>query len=222
MSKANQPSQGFDIRFNEAQLKETLDYFKSVGGKTNDVIRVAINKSGPRVRTLASQTIRSEVRLKAKYVNDRLKFVRATNRKLTGKITVPARGRLLSLFSTDAMVANDTISWVKPPPVPARGIRVRVKPKGKIHTFMGDNETVGKPFYLVLKNSRRLGIAARRKTDGPKGGKLKVFYGPSLSQAFNTLLPSFIPQAEERFTKEMEDAVRYLLTKMQAPKEDVI
>ena len=73
----------------------------------------------------------------------------------------------------------------------------------------GDSETTGKPFYLALPNGR-LGIAARRKTPGPKGGKLKVFHGPSLSQVFNNIkedLGEPLAEYQEEQTLKQIDAI---------------
>ena len=206
-------------------LDEALDYFKSVGGKTKDVVRVALNKTATRTKPQISKTIRAEIRLAAKYVNDRLDLRRATNKNLIARIATPSRGLLLSRFSTDPLIAggSDKASWIKPPPVPKQGIRVRVKPGGTIYTFRGDDETVGQPFYMVLQDSRALAIVARRKKPGKKDGMIKVFYGPSLSQAFRTKMDGTIaPAASLRLEVEMTDAVRYLLTKMKVPSEDVI
>ena len=204
-------------------LDEALDYFKSVGGKTKDVVRVALNKTATRTKPQISKTIRAEIRLAAKYVNDRLDLRRATNRNLIARIATPSRGLLLSRFSTDPLVSGDRVSWLRPPPIPKQGIRVRVKPGGTIYTFRGDGETVGQPFYMVLPHSRALAIVGRRRNLGKKDGKIKVFYGPSLSQAFHTKMDGTIaPAASLRLEVEMTDAVRYLLTKMKVPSEDVI
>jgi hypothetical protein len=100
-------SLSYQVEVDSRSLNEALLYFQFLGGATDDAVRVAINKAGPKVRTKASQAIRGQVRLKAKYVKDRLEFKRASLSKLTGRITTPSRGLLLSRYSTSAQVAND-------------------------------------------------------------------------------------------------------------------
>lgn len=205
------------ITANQEQIADAISLFEFVGGNIDDAMRVAINKTAPKIRTAASRAIRDQVRLKAAYVNERLTIRRATRKNLSAAISTPTRGILLSRFSTDAMIANTSISWVSAPPAPAGGIRVKVKPTGSTKTISGHPEIDGKPFYLVLRNSRALGIAGRRKTAGKQGGKFKVFYGPSVSQVFNTVRDDVLPAASSEFQAQLVDAMRYLLVKKFPP-----
>jgi hypothetical protein len=204
----------YTIEPDRESLKEAIELFEFVGGNTSTAVRVAINKAGPQVRTKSSQEIRKSIRLKAAYVNEKLGFKRATNNNLNGRITTPSRGLLLSRFSTNALIADShKVSWIRPPDVPSQGIRVKVKPTGGFKTVRGDNETQGQPFFMVLPNSGALAIAARRKPGhfGPRGGRIKVFYGPSISQVFNRVKDE-VP-ASEIYTKQLIDAMRYVLVK---------
>ena len=116
-------------------------------------------------------------------------------------------------------MSSEKISWFRPPEVPKRGIRVKVKPSGATKSVSGaPGETKGKPFYLILPNSRRVAIAARRATPGPKGGNLKVFNAPSLSQVFNTVRDDVLPEASDIYQAQLLDAMRFLLAK-KFPKE---
>jgi hypothetical protein len=202
----------YDIKVDEAALAQAKALFEFIGGNSNEATRVAINKTGPRIRTIASRNIREQVRLKAGYVNERLKFTRATRNELVGRIRTPSRGILLSRFSTDTQISGDKVSWIKPPPTPPRGIRVKVKPTGAAKVFGGHSDIDGQPFYLVLGNGR-IAIAGRRKVPGPRGGKFRVFYGPSLSQVYDDVKDDVGPEASEAFTREMADAMRYLLNR---------
>jgi hypothetical protein len=209
-------SLSYQVEVDSRSLNEALLYFQFLGGATDDAVRVAINKAGPKVRTKASQAIRGQVRLKAKYVNDRLKFQKASRSKLTGRITTPSRGLLLSRYSTSAQVANDgdKFKFFKPPPVPPRGIRVKVNPSGGTKSLPRDY------FYMILTNSRAVGIVRRRPNGqtGPRGGRYKVAYGKSLSQTFNTVRDDVLPEASQIYEAQMLDAIRYLLQK-RYPKE---
>lgn len=172
----------------------------------------SLNKTVTKGRNDASKEIRKQVRLKAAYVKNRMKVIKASRTKLSARISTPARGLLLSRFSTDTQISGDKVSWLKPPPVPPRGIRVKVKPNGGTKLFLGDSTTKGKPFYLVLKGSRQVAIAARRSSPGKAGGKLKVFYGPSLSQVFTDVKEAISePLSEyqlEQFEKEIDAILR--------------
>lgn len=207
----------YEIRPNEEQIREAVALFEFVGGNIQDAIRVAINKAAPKIRTAASRAIRAQVRLGAAYVNERLQIRRATRGQLSGAISTPSRGLLLSRFSTDAQVASDKVGWFKAPPAPKLGIRVKVKPDGSPAVVTGGNEISGKPFYLALKNSGALAIAGRRRFPGPRGGKIEVFYGPSLSQVFNTVRDEVMPQAQAEYQAQLLDAMRYILVKKYPP-----
>lgn len=200
-------SASFEIRVDEAKLKETIELFEFVGGNTSDAIRVAINKAAPKVKTIASKRIREEVRLTASYVNGKLTVRKATKGRLNGAVLTPMRGLLLSKYSTDAQAASDKIGWIKPPPVPARGIRVKVKPSGETKTMDG-------AFYVVLNkgknNGGQLAIAVR---EGKDRKPIKVFQAASLSQVFGNVRQDVMPDAAGEFEFQMLDAMRYLLAK---------
>lgn len=207
-------SVGYEVRPNEEQLRDAVALFEFIGGNSADAVRVAINKTGPKVRTLSSREIRNQVRLKAGYVNERLKFTKATTRKLSGSIRTPTRGILMSRYSTDTRISGEKVSWLKPPPVPSRGIKVKIKPSQPPKLVSGGSETVGSPWYLVLRGTGgRVGIAARRAVPGPQGGKVKVFHSPSLSQVFEDVKDDVSPEAGEEYTRQLADAMRYLLNK---------
>lgn len=195
----------FNVKVDREQIADAISLFEFVGGNSKDALRVAINQAGPKVRTAAGRAIREQVNLKAAYVNDRLTFKRATRANLSGAITTPSRGLLLSRFSTEPNVANESISWIKPPPAPYGGHYVRVKPGAQVKIGRGGGS---KPFYIVLKGSRALGIARRTSSGG-----IDVLHGPSLSQVFDTVRDDVLPVAGQALQEELLDAMRFLLTK---------
>jgi hypothetical protein len=204
----------YAVQVDPAQVKDAVSLFEFVGGNTDEALRVSINKTAPKTRTIASREIRNQVRLQAAYVNERLSIIKATRKNLSGRIRAASRGLLLSRFSTDPLISGDKVGWIRPPLVPGSGIRVRVKPDGAVKTVTGDSETRGnKPFYMVLNGGQNVAIAAR--LTGSK--KIKVFSGPSLSQVFNTVRADVTPQAAEIFEAELLDAMRYLLAKKYPP-----
>lgn len=210
----------YNVEVDQAQVAEAVALFEFMGGNSSDALRVAINKTAPKIKTLASRRIRDQVRLTASYVGEKLEISKATRANLGAAIRTPSRGLLLTKYSTDPLVAGEKVSWLKPPLVPPLGIRVKVKPGGAAKRVGGDSDTVGQPFYMVLRNSGALGIAARRRSAGNKGGRLKVFHGPSLSQVFNDVRQEVLPQAGQELTAQLLDAMRYLLTKQFPPEAD--
>ncbi len=77
----------------------------------------------------------------------------------------------------------------------------------------GGRKIKGKPFYMVLKNANgRVAIAGRRAEAGSGGGKIKVFYGPSLSQVFTdvkeTVGEAMAVYQMQQFEKEIDAILR--------------
>lgn len=202
----------YEITVDEAALAEAVSLFEFVGGSMKDAIRIAINKTAPKVKTLASRAIRDQVRLTASYVRERLTIQKASRANLSGAIGTPSRGLLLSRFSTDANIAGDRTSWIRPPLVPAGGIKIKVKPSGG--TKAAPSLAGNKPFYIVLNQGQNVGIAARTGS-GSRG--IKVFSGPSLSQVFNTVRDDVLPEARAEYQDQIIDAMRYILAKRYPP-----
>lgn len=200
----------YNVQVDEVAVADAAALFTFVGGNSEDALRIAINKTAPKIKTLASKAIRTQVRLSASYVGERLLITKATRKKLTGAIGTPSRGILLSRFSTDPLIAGDKVGWIKPPLIPPGGIRVKVKPDGAPKVVQGD--TGRKPFYMVLNNGANVGIM-RRSADG----KVQALYGPSLSQVFNTVRDDVLPAAGAELQAQLLDAMRYLLVKKYPP-----
>lgn len=196
----------YAVDVDREQLADAISLFEFLGGSTEDALRIAINKTAPKVKTAASREIRNQVRLQASYVGERLEVTRATRKNLSAAIKTPSRGLLLSRFSTDSQVASDGVRWIRPPLVPKAGINVKVKPSGPV-------KNMGKAFYVVLTGGF-VAIAAR---EGDARKPLKIFRGPSLSQVFNTVRDDVTPDAGDELTRQMADAMRYLLVKQYPP-----
>ena len=202
----------YQIDVDQEAVADAVSLFEFVGGNTSDALRIAINKTAPKVKTLASRAIRDQVRLSASYVGERLVVTKATRSRLSGAIKTPSRGLLLSRFSTDPLIAGDKASWIRPPAIPSGGIRVKIKPDGK--TTGAPGVGANKPFYIVLNKGQNVGIAARTGTDRKS---IKVFSGPSLSQVFNTVRGDVLPTASTEYQAQLLDAMRYLLVKKYPP-----
>ncbi len=197
--------------------RSSLQEVRALLAKFSDGARRAharsLNKTATKARTESSQDIRKQVRLNAAYVKSLLKITDASQRKLQSKVSTPSRGLLLSRFSTNSLISGDKVSWLKPPPIPPRGIKIKVSPSGGAKGFGGSSEINGKPFYIVLpKSEGRLAIAGRRSTAGPQGGQIKVFYGPSLSQVFTDVKEEVGERMSiyqmQQFEKEIDAIIR--------------
>lgn len=202
----------YEIKVDKEAVAEAVSLFEFVGGNINDAIRIAINKTAPKVKTQASRAIREQVRLSATYVNERLTVTKATRSRLSAAIKTPSRGLLLSRFSTDTLIAGDKVGWTRPPLIPAKGIRIKIKPDGSTKGAPGIGNN--KPFFIVLNSGQNVGIAART---GSAAKGLKVFSGPSLSQVFNTVRGDVLPAASAEYQAQMLDAMRYILAKKYPP-----
>lgn len=202
----------YQINVDQDAVADAVSLFEFVGGNTSDALRVAINKTAPKIKTLASRAIRDQVRLSASYVGERLTVRKATRSRLSGAIGTPSRGLLLSRFSTDSLIAGEKVGWIKPPLIPAGGIRLKVKPVGATSGAPGIGGN--KPFYIVLNGGQNVGIAART---GTARQGIKVFSGPSLSQVFNTVRGDVLPTASAEYQAQLLDAMRYLLVKKYPP-----
>lgn len=197
----------YTVQVDQAAVADAASLFEFVGGNSADALRIAINKTAPKIRTAASKAIRTQVRLSASYVGERLEIVKATRARLTGAIQTPSRGLLLSRFSTDPLIAGEKVGWIRPPLVPPGGIRVKVKPDASPKVVQGDG--VRKPFYMVLNKGANVGIMRRTGV----GRKVEALYGPSLSQVFNTVRGDVLPEAGAELQSQLLDAMRYLLVK---------
>lgn len=197
----------YSVKVDEEQVAEAISLFTFVGGNTDDAMRVAINKTAPKVKTRSSSEIRAQVRLSAAYVGDKITVTKASRSFLEARIKTPSRGLLLSKFSTDSQVSGEKVGWILPPPNPPQGIKVKVKPDGETKS-PGPNT-----FYMVLPKSHALAIVKRKSTVGPQGGTIDVLYGPSISQVFSDVKDDVTPFAKEELTAQLLDAMRYLLVK---------
>jgi len=206
-------SLNYNVEVDQAALADTISAFEFVGGNSDDALRIAINKTAPKVRTAASRAIRDQVRLSASYVGDRLTVRKASRARLSGAISTPSRGLLLTRFSTDATIAGDKVGWIRPPVVPPGGIRIKIKPGGGTKGAPG-MPGGNKPFYIVLNKGQNIGIAARTGK-GRKG--LHIFSGPSLSQVFTSVRDDVLPDASAELQVQLLDAMRYILVKQHPP-----
>lgn len=207
----------YSVDVDQAAVADAVSAFEFVGGNTSDALRIAINKTAPKIKTLASAAIRDQVSLSASYVRERLVVTKATRHRLSAAISTPARGLLMTRYSTDKTIAlgTDRLNWIKPPPIPSSGIKIKIKSNGAAKSAPSYPDQ--KPFYMVLRNSRALAIVHRRLTPGPNGGRFHIYYSSSLSQVFDDVRGDVLPTASAEYQAQLLDAMRYLLVKKYPP-----
>lgn len=177
----------------------------SVRNGADTALMRAINHTLNVTRTEASREIRKQIRLKAAYTRKRLTIQKATRSSLTGRISAPQRGRLLSRFSTLASVANSPASGLSSPP--------QKTPSVKVKPGRGTKKMPGAFFIGPLSNSGVIAIA-RRTQWGPGLGRsegVKILYGPSLSQVFTDVAEELREPSSERVSQRLELEARNLL-----------
>lgn len=206
----------FAVKTDLDSIRETVSYFEFVGGQTTDAVRIAINKTTPKAKTLISQGITSRVNLKAAYVKGKINLTRATRQKLGAKVYANSRGVLLSKYEYGAKAS--LYAGIFTPDSP---IRVKIlKQAGSIKTVDGDKDTYGKPFYFRLKGGGgadgiTYGIGGWRR---PRGGRIKAFLAPSVSQEFDESRDKKVPEIADYYQSQLLNAMNYILKK-QYPKE---
>lgn len=225
----------YKVTVDQDQLREAKALFEFVGGNSTRAVQVAINRAGPKVisgrstntgkaiPTNVSKEIRAQIRVTASFLTGKdeerpdkrpkLWFKKAYGDNLSGAIRTESRGLLLSHFDWKPKVSLYGDIYTPP-----EGIKVRVKPAGAIQFVKGKpSEVYGDPFYIRLKNSGKVGIGMWRVQSGIQGGRVKVLYGPSISQVFTDVKDTILPVAGFVYTEEMIDAMRYLLAMKYPP-----
>lgn len=169
-------------------LYRRLDHIKK--GAPKAIVR-AINHELKVTRTESSVEIRKQVKLKAGYVRQKLALNKANPITLSGSISTPTRGMLLTNYSHIAYKRG--------------GVGVQVKPTGGKQKMPG-------AFLMTFPNGRT-GVMIRTKK-GPGLGRsegLKVLYGPSASQVFTDVKDQLQTPASNRLQQRLNHEATQLL-----------
>jgi hypothetical protein len=201
-------------------IKDAVSYFEFVGGNTTDAVRIAINKTEPIAKTRIAKAITGRVNLKASYVKGKIKVEKAYRTKLSGRVYADSAGLSLAQYEYGAKAS--LFAGLLTPDTPIR-VKVR-KGGGQIKTVKGDKDTYGDPFLFRLRGRSRTdekisyGIGGWRKSPGPRGGRIKMFLAPSVSQEFDEARDSELDFIADKYQSELLNAMNYILKK-QNPKE---
>ena len=138
----------------------------------------ALNKTSDKAKTAGAQEIYKQLNLTSAYIKQQISSAkdspsnRATFNNLVSKVTARRRGIRLARFLTN----ESAVHYGSPGTIP----RVKVKRGGATKPITGG-------FLLKLKYAGVPGLFVRQ------GGKLKHLYGPSPSQAFESVKDDISP-----------------------------
>ncbi len=182
------------IKMDTTAVREIEDLLAHIKNGSNRAMASAINHTLSVTRTEGGQKIREQVKLKASYVRERLRLVRASVAKPQGRITTPRRGILLSRFDNTVLKSG--------------GVSVQVKPGA------GNRKKMPGAFYITFANGVQ--AIAIRTQHGPGLGRsegLKVLYGPSVSQVFTDVKDDLQSPSGERLIERMQHEADRLLAR---------
>lgn len=209
-----------EIKINQQQFQDVQDRLAYIKNGANLALSRALNKTAAKAKTEASKAIRSQVRLSASYVKEKINGpadgfeYKATTKKLTAKLSTPKRGVRLDNFLVSPKPNMAGKPYIGEEP------RVQVKPNGR-------ELTIWSGFWVPAKNSGGYLIAVRNEVLRQQGMKIKlapagytVLSGPSISQVFNTVRDDISISLSEYLATVMERETAWLITKNPPPAGD--
>lgn len=198
-----------EIEINEAQLAAAQAQLSYIKNGTAKALSRALNKTASKAKTEASKAIRSQVRLSASYVREKMQgpangfAYKATINRLSSRIATPRRGIRLDNFLTSLSPYRAGR--------PTEPVKVKVKPTGGAIK-------IASAFWVPAKNSGGYLIAVRNDVLRAKGMKDKlspgaytVLSGPSLSQVFNSVRDDISGPMNEYLATVFDREVAYLI-----------
>ena len=163
------------------------DIAEMLGALPRDVKRglvSTINGASKQALDDAATAISSQVNMSEAYIRSKLSISqRATTSDPTSVISARLRGTGLRRFD-----ANQETKKGKTKEVVNAGVSVQVKPSGT-------RKLMPHAFFINLNNGN-LHIATRNRGDNSKNG-YRVRYGPSVSQAWQTVRDEVSPNSDE-------------------------
>lgn len=200
-----------EIQINQQQFQDVQERLAYINNGTNLALSRALNKTAAKAKTEASKAIRSQVRLSASYVKEKINGpsdgfeYKATTNKLTAKISTQKRGVRLDNFLTSLAPYRAG--------TPTDPIKVKIKPSGAAIK-------ISSAFWVPAKNSGGYLIAVRNEVLRQQGMKIKiapagytVLSGPSISQVFNTVKDDISISLSDYLATVMERETAWLITK---------
>jgi len=184
---------GFQIKMDPAYVRAIQETLVNIKNGGNIVVAQSINDVLGTTRTAAKNEILSLYALPSRYITDRLKVIKANRNKLTGRITTPWRGMMLTRYKHSF------------PKIKAPWVEVK----------KGIKKSLPGAFRITFANSTTA-IAFRPSGGGkysPNWGDLYITRGPSVSQAFKKVQPKVQEGASEKLLQRLEQNAQFLLSK---------
>ena len=185
------------IRARVDGLNELKPYFDKVARAQARGAVVGLNRAATRVRALSSAEIRDQVALPKNYVDRELKINKLREDNPAVEIASPKRGTLLVVFPNRQLRRQGRNA----------GVSVKVKPRGGF-------KQMREAFYVPAAFGNRGATKGRVIAVRPAGSTrypIKVLYGPSVSQVFQTVRDDIAPRAVGLVRTEVERAQTYLI-----------
>jgi len=154
-------------------LDEAQKFISSLGVTTKTILSESLNQLATKTKNNAIDDITKELNLSASFVKPKFIIEKSNAKRLIAKIRSKKKGLVLSHFDPIASFIGNNRS---------AGVSVKVKKQRK---------TMKRAFMFRGKNGKNL-IAIRT---GKAKKAIKVLYGPSTSQAFDTFSDSLEKQA---------------------------
>lgn len=179
----------FELKIDRDKVDDLVSLLDGIDQGAEKALYRALKRVQSKAKTRVSQMIRNHpkhgLNLGAAYVKSKLNVGKPTYSNLTARLYASKRGTLLTRFPYRKKASG--------------GINVKVLRKGSYKNLPG-------AFIMEnLKNSGATGIAIR------KGGKIKMLYAPSISQALNQHLPQLSDEMGEYALEALEKEVSGVL-----------
>ncbi len=148
----------------------------------------ALNRTIAQVKTQASRSVRNEIKLKTKDINNRLMVVRANSSK-------------------GALTQMQAIMRVSGKPVPLISYGAKQTKQGVV-VHVKNNRTVLKHAFIARMRSGHQGVFIRK---GKKRLPIQELYSTRVSDVFNNtgFMPNLASFAQEKFTQHFAIDIRY-------------
>jgi len=180
--------------------RRLLSTLSSIEGGANKALYRTIKKTQSKAKTAASQMIRKDLNLSAKYVGGKIFKSRIDIGQLTGRIYMSKRGILLSRFPYRENRGG--------------GFAVKVKRNGQYKVMQN-------AFEISLKGSNLIGLAIRgnkrefgswlNASAGQEHDYVNVMHGPSPSQVMSDKIPKLREQMAIYSRDQLEKEVATML-----------
>lgn len=170
----------------------------------------AVNTVAEQAKFTTIKQIPEEIRLTEAYVASKMSFKAATEAQPTAIVSAEDRPTVLTRFQV-AQLTKPASSRAKGDP--SRGIPPGRKAAG-VHVTVKAGADMPGGFLVPLKGGNGLGVFTRIRGTTAKNA-IKHRYGPSVDQAFNTILKTLAPDVADSLEKqagiELDEAIKKAL-----------